>query len=82
MSQSQTQSKKLVVNKETVLSYAKAKLLLTKYSEEAAVLESTALIKMYLDVAQITPDWEEGYFHYAKYLDRYLQTIDRPSPRV
>ncbi|XP_076350485.1 serine/threonine-protein kinase ATR-like isoform X2 [Tachypleus tridentatus] len=60
---------------------AKATLMLAKYSEESAVLESNALILMYRDVVAIQPEWEEGHFHLAKYYDRVMTTLEKSEKK-
>ncbi|XP_076341566.1 zinc finger CCCH domain-containing protein 15-like isoform X3 [Tachypleus tridentatus] len=70
----------LKTQKETA-ACAKATLMLAKYSEESAVLESNALILMYRDVVAIQPEWEEGHFHLAKYYDRVMTTLEKSEKK-
>lgn len=47
-------------------------LLYGKYSEEASSMEANAIVKQYKDVIDICPQWEDGYFHLAKYYDKIM----------
>ncbi|GFR86846.1 serine/threonine-protein kinase atr, partial [Elysia marginata] len=62
--------------------YAKSLLLYGKYSEETSNLETNAVVKLYRDVIEICPDWEDGYFHLAKYYDRVMNMIIDEKERV
>ncbi|RUS83841.1 hypothetical protein EGW08_008382 [Elysia chlorotica] len=62
--------------------YAKSLLLYGRYSEETSNLETNAVVKLYRDVIEICPDWEDGYFHLAKYYDRVMNMIIDEKERV
>ncbi|XP_064619014.1 serine/threonine-protein kinase ATR-like [Lineus longissimus] len=61
--------------KEEELSYAKTLLLLAIYSEETACVAVNPLMRKYMDVMDVKPDWEAGYFHLAKYYDKVMHTM-------
>ncbi|XP_059175094.1 serine/threonine-protein kinase ATR-like isoform X2 [Physella acuta] len=55
--------------------YAQAMLLYARYSEETSNLETNSIVKSYKNVIAACPEWEDGYFHLAKYYDRVMNTI-------
>ncbi|XP_012937158.1 serine/threonine-protein kinase ATR [Aplysia californica] len=55
--------------------YAKSLLLYAKYNEEASNLETNSIVKQYKEVYEVCPEWEDGYFHLAKYYDRIMVTF-------
>lgn len=55
---------------------AKLKLLLTRYSEESASLDSESIIKMYRKVVGLAPEWEDAHFYIGQAYDKILQTVD------
>ncbi|XP_076061506.1 serine/threonine-protein kinase atr-like isoform X2 [Oratosquilla oratoria] len=54
----------------------KAKLLLARYSEDSATLDTSTITQYYRDACEINRQWEDGHFHLAKYYDRILNTLD------
>uniref|UniRef100_A0A4D5RS55 Serine/threonine-protein kinase ATR n=1 Tax=Ixodes scapularis TaxID=6945 RepID=A0A4D5RS55_IXOSC len=61
---------------------AKAKLLLARYSEESAAVESTKLAILYKSAAQTCSAWEDGLFHLAKYCDTVLNLHEKQEKRA
>lgn len=52
-------------------------LLYGKYSEEVSNLEINAIVKQYRDVIDVCPEWEDGYFHLAKYYDKVMNNMEK-----
>ena len=46
-------------------------------------MQSNSIVKLYKDVIEIHPEWEDGHFYLAKYYDKIMTTIiddkDRPE---
>ncbi|XP_041373194.1 serine/threonine-protein kinase ATR-like [Gigantopelta aegis] len=63
--------------------YAQTLLLCGRYSEETSSMQSNSIVKLYKDVIDIHPEWEDGHFYLAKYYDKIMTTIiddkDRPE---
>lgn len=59
-----------------------AKLLLARYSEESAAVESTKLAILYKSAAQTCSSWEDGLFHLAKYCDTVLNLHEKQEKRA
>ncbi|BFY98653.1 hypothetical protein BsWGS_01693 [Bradybaena similaris] len=57
--------------------YAQSLLLYGKYSEEVSNLEINAIFKQYRDVIDVCPEWEDGYFHLAKYYDKVMNNMEK-----
>ncbi|KAI0215805.1 Serine/threonine-protein kinase ATR [Lamellibrachia satsuma] len=63
---------------------AKVLLLLGNYCEETASWESNAIMRQYKEVIKVHSDWEDGYFHIAKYYDKIMTNLiesDRPEKK-
>lgn len=59
-------------------------LLLGRYCEDLSCWETNAIVKQYSEVTRLCPDWEDGYFHLAKYYDKITPQVvesDRPDKR-
>ena len=58
-------------------------LLCGRYSEDTSSMQSNSIVKLYKDVIEIHPEWEDGHFYLAKYYDKIMTTIiddkDRPE---
>ncbi|XP_023240203.1 serine/threonine-protein kinase ATR-like [Centruroides sculpturatus] len=67
---------------EMQLTCAKAKLMLARYSEESALVESNSLLQMYQEIVNINPNWEDSYFYLAKYFDRVLNSIEKLDRKI
>lgn len=61
---------------------AKARLLLARYSEESAAVESTRLALLYKSAARACSTWEDGLFHFAKYCDTMLPLNEKPEKKA
>ncbi|XP_075536838.1 ATR serine/threonine kinase meiotic 41 [Dermacentor variabilis] len=61
---------------------AKARLLLARYSEESAAVESTRLAFLYKSAARACATWEDGLFHFAKYCDTMLPLNEKPEKKA
>nr|XP_037273743.1 serine/threonine-protein kinase ATR-like [Rhipicephalus microplus] len=61
---------------------AKARLLLARYSEESAAVESTRLAFLYKSAARACSTWEDGLFHFAKYCDTMLPLNEKPEKKA
>ncbi|CAN9502464.1 unnamed protein product [Ophioblennius macclurei] len=53
----------------------KAMLLVGRFMEETANFESNAIMKMYKDVTNLLPEWEDGNFYLAKYYDKVMPMV-------
>ncbi|KAH8040442.1 hypothetical protein HPB51_010222 [Rhipicephalus microplus] len=62
--------------------WAKARLLLARYSEESAAVESTRLAFLYKSAARACSTWEDGLFHFAKYCDTMLPLNEKPEKKA
>ncbi|KAK2190032.1 hypothetical protein NP493_91g01005 [Ridgeia piscesae] len=63
---------------------AKVLLLLGNYCEETASWESNAIMRQYKEVIKVHSEWEDGYFHIAKYYDKIMTNLiesDRPEKK-
>ena len=49
-----------------------AVLLLGKYYEETASQEANIIMAQYKQVLRVHSEWEDGYFHLAKYYDKIM----------
>ncbi|XP_014680401.1 PREDICTED: serine/threonine-protein kinase atr-like, partial [Priapulus caudatus] len=47
-----------------------------RYSEESSSMESNAIMKLYKDVVEMSPDWEDGHFCLAHYYDLLLAQLE------
>ena len=54
---------------------AEAKLLLARYCEESAHMDSSVINQHFVEVTEIRKDWEEVHFYTAKYLERLLAAL-------
>uniref|UniRef100_A0AAV2JJ36 Serine/threonine-protein kinase ATR n=1 Tax=Knipowitschia caucasica TaxID=637954 RepID=A0AAV2JJ36_KNICA len=54
---------------------AKAMLLVGHFMEETANFESNAIMKVYKDVTNLLPEWEDGNFYLAKYYDKVMPMV-------
>ncbi|CAN7938873.1 unnamed protein product, partial [Ixodes hexagonus] len=70
------------VGRRCELLYGTAKLLLARYSEESAAVESTKLALLYKSAAQACSSWEDGLFHLAKYCDTVLNLHEKQDKRA
>ncbi|XP_077556323.1 ATR serine/threonine kinase meiotic 41 [Haemaphysalis longicornis] len=61
---------------------AKARLLVARYSEESASVESTRLALLYKSAARACSSWEDGLFFFAKYCDNMLNLNDKPEKKA
>ncbi|XP_043244732.1 serine/threonine-protein kinase ATR-like [Amphibalanus amphitrite] len=64
---------------------AEAKLLLARYCEESAHMDSSVINQHFLEVTEIRLDWEEVHFYTAKYLERLwaaLPAVGRDSSQL
>lgn len=59
-----------------------AKLLLARYSEDSAAVDSTRLAMLYKGAAQACSSWEDSLFHLAKYCDTVLNLHDKPEKKA
>ncbi|XP_074649776.1 serine/threonine-protein kinase ATR-like [Tubulanus polymorphus] len=57
------------------LRYAKALLLIGRYSDETASVETNKIVRQFRDVIDVNPDWEGGYFYLAKYYDKVMTNM-------
>lgn len=56
-------------------------LLLGRYCEQLSCWETNAIVRQYTEVTKLCPDWEDGYFHLAKYYDRLMtQLVETVRP--
>uniref|UniRef100_T1IWR0 Serine/threonine-protein kinase ATR n=1 Tax=Strigamia maritima TaxID=126957 RepID=T1IWR0_STRMM len=69
-------------DEETKVSFAKAKLLLVRYSEDVGRNDSSSVITMYEEVQKIYPEWEDAYFYLAQYCDRMYNVVDKKGNPV
>ncbi|KAK7904072.1 hypothetical protein WMY93_016679 [Mugilogobius chulae] len=53
----------------------KAMLLVGHFMEETANFESNAIMKVYKDVTNLLPEWEDGNFYLAKYYDKVMPMV-------
>ncbi|KAM9842902.1 serine/threonine-protein kinase ATR [Aulostomus maculatus] len=53
----------------------KAMLLVGRFMEETANFESNAIMKVYKDVTNLLPEWEDGNFYLAKYYDKVMPMV-------
>uniref|UniRef100_H3DQ41 Serine/threonine-protein kinase ATR n=1 Tax=Tetraodon nigroviridis TaxID=99883 RepID=H3DQ41_TETNG len=53
----------------------KAMLLVGRFMEETANFESNAIMKVFKDVTNLLPEWEDGNFHLAKYYDKVMPMV-------
>lgn len=47
-------------------------LLLGKYREDMAILESQDIVRQYEGVTKLRPEWEDGWFNLARYYDKVM----------
>lgn len=64
------------------LACGRAKLLLAKYSEEAATLDGSTIKQYYRDACEMNRQWEDGHFHLAMYYDRILSSLEKKEKPV
>lgn len=53
----------------------RAMLLVGRFMEETANFESNAIMKVYKDVTNLLPEWEDGNFYLAKYYDKVMPMV-------
>ncbi|XP_050687762.1 serine/threonine-protein kinase ATR-like isoform X2 [Eriocheir sinensis] len=69
-------------SQEERLACGRAKLLLAKYTEEAATLDGNAIKQYYRDACEMNRQWEDGHFHLAMYYDRILNSLEKKEKPV
>ncbi|KAK8381931.1 hypothetical protein O3P69_015148 [Scylla paramamosain] len=69
-------------SQEERLACGRAKLLLAKYSEEAATLDGSTIKQYYRDACEMNRQWEDGHFHLAMYYDRILSSLEKKEKPV
>ncbi|CAM1327849.1 ATR (predicted) [Pycnogonum litorale] len=68
-------------SKELKTSCAKMKLLLARYIDDSASLDSESVVKMYRKVVDLAPEWEDAHFYIGQLYDKIMQTIDTPKEK-
>lgn len=64
------------------LACGRSKLLLARYTEEAATFDTNAIKQYYRDACEVNPQWEDGHFHLAMYYDRLLNSLEKKEKPV
>ena len=60
-------------------------LLLGMYREDTSSWESNDIVKQYKNVTMLHPNWEDGWFHLARYYDKVMTNLcekDRPYKKA